>query len=138
MPVNFSTITPMSQATISKMPAYTNVQQNVASSPMTASEQPKKKSHWFAKTLLFAAVVLGAAAALRGKVDVFKNFDKSGALADGAKFMEKAAHYGKKAVAVVGDFVIENGTKAYNFCVEKGSNLFKTVKGWFNKGGTAA
>ena len=112
MSVNFSTITPMSQATISKKPAYTNSAQPAASSPI--SEQPKKKSHWFLKTLVAAAVVLGTAAALRGKVDMFKNFDKGSTLAEGAKFLDKMKHHGKKAVAVVGDFVNENALKAWN------------------------
>ena len=49
MSVNFSTITPMSQSTISKAPTYSNAaQQPAASSPMDAAGQPaKKKSHGF-------------------------------------------------------------------------------------------
>ena len=126
MSVNFSTITPMSQSTISRMPAYTNSAQPAASSPIT-TEQPKKKSRWFLKTLIVAAAALAATAALRGKVDAFKTFDKTATLAEGAKFLEKVQHYGKKAVAVVGDFVID-----------KSSQLVTMVKGYFNKGGSTA
>ena len=121
MPVQFSTITPMSQATISRKPTYTNESQPAASTSMTTN-QPKKKSHWFLKTLVFAAAVLGAAAALRGKVDVFKNFDVKSVLGADAKFADKAMYYAKKGVAVVGDFVIE-----------KSMALYAAAKGLFNK-----
>ena len=68
---------------------------------------PKKKSHWFAKTLAAIVVLAGGAAILRGKVGAFKNFDKTKPLEEGAKFKEQATYYGKKAVAVVGDFINE-------------------------------
>lgn len=122
MPVQFSTITPMSQATISRKPTYTNEAQPAASSPITTEQPTKKKSRWFLKTLVAAAVVLGAAAALRGKVDIFKTFDKASTLAADAKFADKAMYYGKKGVAVVGDFVIE-----------KGKALYEAAIGLFNK-----
>ena len=74
MSVNFSTITPMSQSTISRVPTYSNqASAQVASTPIE-SEQPKKNNHWFLKTLAALAVVTTAVALLRGKVDVFKNF----------------------------------------------------------------
>lgn len=111
MSVNFSTITPMSQSTISKAPAFTVAQQPqpAASSPMGPQygPAPKKKSHWFAKTLAAIVVLAGGAAILRGKVGAFKNFDKTKPLEEGAKFKEQATYYGKKAVAVVGDFINE-------------------------------
>lgn len=121
MSVNFSTITPMNPSTISRKPAYTTTQQPAASSPMdTAYYQPKKKSRWFLKTLIAAAVVLGGAAALRGKVDMFKNFDVASKLPSEAKFGDKAAFYGKKAVATVGDFA----TKYWNKAAVWVQNLF--------------
>ncbi len=121
MAVNFSTIKPMSQSTISKAPAYTKEQSAVASSPMDGQQAPKKKSRWFLKTLIAAAVVLGGTAALRSKVNVFKNFNVTGKLAADAKFLDKAKFYGQKAVAVVGDFTTKYWNKAYNAV----KNLFK-------------
>ncbi len=118
MSVNFSTIQPMSQATISKAPAYSKTaQQPVASSPMDASYQaPKKKSRWFLKTLIAAAVVLGGAALLRGKVGVFKDFDAvKDKFGTDAKILDKAKYYGKKAVAAVGDFTTEYWNKGVNW-----------------------
>lgn len=123
MSVNFSTIQPMSQATISKAPAYSKTaQQPVASSPMeTAGQAPKKKSRWFLKTLIAAAVVLGGSALLRGKVDAFKNFD---AVADkfgaDAKLLDKAKYYGKNVIAAIGDFTTTYWNKGYGWV----KNLF--------------
>ena len=122
MSVNFSTITPMSQSTISRVPTYSNqASAQVASTPIE-SEQPKKNNHWFLKTLAALAVVTTAVALLRGKVDVFKNFDVNSKLADNAGLKDKAMFYGKKAIAVAGDFV----NKYAGLAVEK-------VKGWLPK-----
>lgn len=125
MSVNFSTITPMSQSTISRPPAFTTAaaaQQPAASSPIDGGyQQPKKKSHWFRNTLIAAAVLVAGATALRGKVGMFKDFDKAATIAKDAKLMDKAAYYGKKAVAEVGDFVI----KYANMGIEYVKNLFK-------------
>lgn len=115
MPVNFSTIRPMDPSTISRMPAYTaNPATPAASSPI-GSETKKKKSHWFLKTLAAVAVVAGGAALLRGKVDMFKNFDVKAALPSTATFVDKAKHYAMKSVAVAGDFLISKTTTAYNW-----------------------
>lgn len=115
MPVNFSTIRPMEQSTISRMPAYTaNPVTPAASSPI-GSEPKKKNSHWFLKTLAAVAVIAGGAALLRGKVDVFKNFDVKAALPSTATFVDKAKHYAMKAVAVTGDFLISKGTAVCNW-----------------------
>lgn len=122
MSVNFSTITPMNPATISKAPTYTTAaasQGPAASSPMDAYQQPKKKSHWFRNTLIAAALVVGGAALLRGKVDMFKNFDKTAGAAQDAGILGKVAHYGKKAVAEVGDFVNKYVGIAYNWVASK-------------------
>lgn len=121
MSVNFSTITPMSQSTISKMPTYSNQVAQVASTPID-SQEPKKNNHWFLKTLAAVAVITAGVGLLRGKVDMFKNFDVAGKLADNASLKEKAVFYSKKAVAVAGDFV----NKYANLAVE-------TVKGWLPK-----
>lgn len=122
MSVNFSTITPMSQATISKKPAYSNQSTaHVASTPID-SEQPKKSNHWFLKTLATVAVLTAAVGLLRGKVDMFKNFDVTSKLADNANLKDKAMYYGKKAIAVAGDFVNKYASLA-----------LETVKGWFPK-----
>lgn len=125
MSVNFSTITPMSQSTISRTPAFTTAttaQQPAASSPIDGGyQQPKKKSHWFRNTLIAAAVLVAGATALRGKVGMFKDFDKATTIAKDAKLMDKAAYYGKKAVAEVGDFVI----KYANMGIEYVKNLFQ-------------
>ena len=119
MSVNFSTITPMSQSTISRAPAYTTVAASAApaaSSPIDAGAQaPKKKSHWFRNTLIAAAIIVSGATLLRGKVDMFKNFDKAGELSKDAKFFEQLAHYAKKGVAVVGDFVMDYCNKGYKW-----------------------
>ena len=132
MTVSFSTLTPMSQATISKAPTYSKTQaQTPIASTSIEPKESKKSSHWFLKTLATVAVLTAGVALLRGKVDVFKNFDKTLPLADGAKFLDKAKYYGQKAIAVVGDFVIDNAQKA-----------FAWGKGLFNKnnatGNTAA
>lgn len=123
MSVNFSTITPMSQSTISRTPAYSTAAapatQPAASSPMDGYQQPKKKSHWFRNTLLTAIVLVGGATALRGKVGMFKDFNAATPLANDAKLMEKAAHYGKKGVAVVGDYVMKYASEAWNFVTSK-------------------
>ena len=122
MSVNFSTITPMSQSTISKMPTYsTQTSAQVASTPID-SQQPKKNNHWFLKTLAAVAVLTAAVGLLRGKVDMFKNFDVAGKLAEDANLKDKAVFYGKKAIAVAGDFV----NKYANLALE-------TVKGWLPK-----
>ena len=123
MSVNFSTIQPMSQATISRMPSYSTESQPTASVPMNGTQAPKKKSRWFLKTLVAAAAVATAAALLRGKVNVFKNFDVTSTLQQGASFMDKAKFYGTKAVAVAGDFVTNYWNKGVAF-----------VKGLFNRG----
>ena len=80
MSVGFSTIRPMSQETISKSSAFAlnnqAAQQPVANSPMAGpagTYQPKKKSHWFAKTL--ATVVVLAAAAGLGRKYLPKTFN---------------------------------------------------------------
>ena len=125
MPVSFSTLGPMNPATISKMPTYTKAaaQAPVASTSLEPKDA-KKNSHWFLKTLATVAVLTAGVALLRSKVDVFKNFDKALPLADGAKFLDKAKHYGLKAVAVAGDFVIDNANKA----IAWGKNLFNNNK----------
>ena len=65
MSVNFSTITPMSQSTISKMPTYSNQVAQVASTPID-SQEPKKNNHWFLKTLAAVAVITAGVGLLRG------------------------------------------------------------------------
>lgn len=127
MSVNFSTITPMNQSTISKPPAFSTAQtaaQPAASSPMDANQQPTKKSHWFRNTLIAAVILVGGATVLRGKVGMFKDFDKAAKLAEGAKPMEKIAHYGKQAVAAVGDFVKTYADKA----IAWGKGILKTTE----------
>lgn len=120
MSSSFSTITPLNPATISRMPSYAvnsqpQAQQPAASNPINDYGAPKKKSHWFRNTVIGLVVLAGVTAALRGKVGMFKDFDKAAELAKDAKFLDKAAHYGKKGVAVVGDFLIDNGKKAWEF-----------------------
>ena len=136
MSVGFSTIRPMDPATISKAPAYSkNNQQPAASSPIDDAQQPKKKkSHWFLKTLVAAAVVVGGAALLRGKVDMFKNFNPETALAEGAKFADKAKYYAQKAVAAVGDFT----TKYYNKAADWVKNLIPKAEKAAEKAAEAA
>ena len=122
MSVNFSTITPMSQSTISKKPTYSNqASAQVASTPIDSGKQ-KKNNHWFLKTLAAVAVITAGVGLLRGKVDMFKNFDVTSKLAENANLKEKAVLYGKKAVSVAGDFV----NKYAHLAVE-------TVKGWLPK-----
>ena len=123
MSVNFSTIQPMSQSTISRVPTYSTDAKPSASVPMNGTEQPKKKSRWFLKTLVAAAAIATTVALLRGKVDMFKNFDVTSTLQQGASFMDKAKFYGTKAVAVAGDFVTNYWNKGVAF-----------VKGLFNRG----
>lgn len=130
MSSSFSTITPLTPATISRKPAYTidnpsQTQQPVASYTINDYDAPQKKSHTLRNTVIGLAVLAAATAVLRGNVDVFKNFDKTAELAGDAKILDKAAHYGKKGVAMVGDFIIENGTKALNWVKELPSKLKK-------------
>ena len=111
---DFSVITPLNTATISRSPSYSKGPQvqaapdALASTPVDAYGYPqqKKKSHWFLKTLAAVAVLGTTAAILRKKVDVFKNFDLAGAkLADKASLTEKAKFYGTKVVSYVGEKV---------------------------------
>ncbi len=124
MSVNFSTITPMSQNTISKPPAYaaTGTQQPQASSPMTSGQPKQKKSHWFRNTLI-TAVVLGAGAALGAKYAP-KIFDSKATLAAGAKWHEQGLHYAKKYIGVAGEFINSNITKG----VDWAKKLFASKK----------
>lgn len=126
MSVNFSTITPMTQATISKAPAFSvntapaAAEQPAASSPMDgAYGQPKKKSHWFIKTLA-AVVVVGAALGLGRKYGL-KDFDVKKVLDKDATGMQKFTHTIKKWIAQGGDFVNEK-------IVGSVLNLFKGKK----------
>ncbi len=129
MSVGFSTIRPMSQETISKASAYSanaqTAQQPAANSPMAGPAgryEPKKKSHWFAKTI-GTLVVLAAAAGL-GRKYLPKTFNPEAVLKDGAKWYEKGLHYATKYIGKAGEFVNTYASKAWNWA----TNLFKREK----------
>ena len=126
MSVGFSTIRPMSQETISKASAYSvndqAAQQPAANSPMVGPAgryQPKKKSNWFAKTLVTLAVL--AAAVGLGRKYMPNTFNPDAVLKDGANLFEKGAHYVTKYIGKAGEFINTNVAKAYNWV----TNLFK-------------
>lgn len=124
MSVGFSTIRPLDPSTISKAPAYSTnnqqTQQPAASSPMDAGQPvPKKKSHWFAKTL--ATVVVLAAAAGLGRKFLPDTFNPELVLKDGAKWYEKGLHYAQKYIGKAGEYINTKTVAAYNWVV----NLFK-------------
>ena len=129
MSVGFSTIRPMSQETISKASAYSanaqTAQQPVANSPMAGPAggyAPKKKSHWFAKTVVTLAVL--AAAVGLGRKYLPNSFNPNAALKDGASWYEKAAHYATTYIGKAGEFVNTYASKAWNWA----TNLFKGEK----------
>lgn len=128
MSTSFSTITPMTQATVSQKPTYSiNNQQPAASTPMDApyGQQPakKKKSHWFLKTL--ATVVVLAAATGLGRKYLPKTFDPAAKLAGTENIFQKGLHYVKLGVAKTGEFVNTNVGKAYDATKNFFSKLFK-------------
>lgn len=114
MSVNFSTITQMNQATISRKPAFSTEsqqQQPSASSPMNSDGTPKKKSHWFAKTL-GTLVVLATAVGL-GRKYLPNTFNPQAALAGTENLFQKGLHYAKVGIGHAGEFVNTNLSKAY-------------------------
>ncbi len=115
MSVNFSTITPMSQNTISKAPTYSNAaQQPAASTPMDAPGQPqKKKSHGFRNTVL-TVVVLAAATALARKF-MPNTFKPDAVLKADANYVDKGLHYAKLGVAKAGEFINKYVGKAVDW-----------------------
>ena len=117
MLVGFSTIRPMDPATISRVPSYTTDNAPAASSPIDNSAAPKKKSHWFLKTL--AAVVVVAAALGLGRKHLPKVFDSAVTIADNAKWHEKAIAYTKKYLGKAGDFVNNFVKQGWEFIANK-------------------
>lgn len=115
MSVGFSTIRPMGPATISRAPSYSTTTNNApaASSPMDANAAPKKKSHWFLKTLTAVAVV--AAAVGLGRKYLPAVFDSAATIAKDAKWHEKALGYAKKYIGVAGDYVNTYASKAVDY-----------------------
>ena len=116
MSVNFSTITPMSQSTISKAPAYsTAAQQPAASNPILDHPRYKepKKSHWFRNTLI-ALVALAAATGLARKY-LPGTFDPNAVLKADAGTVDKGLHYAKLGVAKAGEFINTYVGKAVDF-----------------------
>ena len=129
MSVGFSTIRPMSQETISKASAYSTnaqtAQQPAANSPMADPEgryEPRKKSHWFAKTIVTLAVL--AAAVGLGRKYLPNTFNPEAVLKDGAKWYEKGLHYATKYIGKAGEYVNTYASKAWNWA----TNLFKGEK----------
>ena len=117
MSVSFSTIRPMSQATISKQPTYSSV--TTAASPMDAGQTvTKKKSGWFKKTII--GLLVAATAVALGQRFLPSVFNGSATLASGAKWYEKGLHYAKKGIGIAGEFI--------NKYVDKGIDLVKM--GW--------
>ncbi|MBS4759730.1 MAG: hypothetical protein KHX03_03415 [Clostridium sp.] len=115
MSANFSTITPMSQNTISKVPTYSNAsQQPAASTPMDAPGQSqKKKSHGFRNTVL-TVIVLAAATALARKF-MPTTFDPKAVLKADANYVDKGIHYAKLGVAKAGEFINTYAGKAIDW-----------------------
>ncbi len=126
MSVGFSTIRPMSQETISKASAYSvngqTAAQPAAANPMVGpagTYQPKKKSHWFAKTVVTLAVL--AAAVGLGRKYLPNTFNPNAVLKDGAKWYEQGLHYATKYIGKAGEYVNTYASKAWNWV----TNIFK-------------
>lgn len=129
MSVGFSTIRPMDPATISRAPSYSTTTNNApaASSPMDTGAAPKKKSHWFLKTL--AAVAVVAAAVGLGRKYLPAVFDSTATIAKDAKWHEKALGYAKKYIGVAGDKVIEYASKAVDYAKQGWEFVASKFKG---------
>lgn len=121
MSSSFSTITPLNTSTISKMPAYASnnqpqAQQPAASNPLDAYSAPKKKSHWFLKTIATLAV-LTAAVGL-GRKFLPNVFDSAATVAKDANIFKKGLEYTKLGIAKAGDFVNKYAEMAYKWVLE--------------------
>lgn len=121
MSVNFSTITPMNQATISKPPAFTTTPAAVAEQPAASTSmdggKPHKKSHWFRNTLI-TLVVIAAATGL-GRKYMPTTFDPAAKLAGTEKWYQQGLHYAKLGVAKAGEFVNKYVGQAYTYIASK-------------------
>ena len=124
MSVGFSTIRPMDPATISRAPSYTTNNAPAASSPIDNGSAPKKKSHWFLKTI--ATVVVVAAALGLGRKYLPTVFDSAATIASDAKWYQKAIGYTKKYLGVAGDFVNNFVKQGWEFIANKFKGGAKT------------
>ena len=120
MPTNFSTIGPLSASTISRPPSFVKdgaqpaaepkAEQPVASSSIYDDGTQKKKSNWFLKTILAAAVIAGGLAAAKKYVPQVRDFVAPEKFSDVKGFKDKALYVISKG----GEKVIEYSTKAWN------------------------
>lgn len=122
MSVNFSTITPMNPATISKAPTYTTAaasQEPAASNPILNHPryQEPKKSHWFRNTLI-TLVAVAAATGLSRKY-LPNTFNPAATLSGTEKWWQQGLHYAKLGVAKAGEFVNKYVGAAYNWVASK-------------------
>ena len=118
MTVGFSTIRPLEQSTISKVPTYSTTTQQTAASPMDAGQTTTKKSHWFRNTVIGLAVAATAVALAQRFLPTI--FNSAATLTGAEKWYEKGMHYAKKGIAIAGEFI--------NKYVDKGIDLVKA--GW--------
>ena len=125
MSVGFSTIRPMDPATVSRAPSFTTTNNTpVASSPIDNGSAPKKKSHWFLKTIATVAVV--AAALGLGSKYLPSVFNSKATIASDAKWYQKAIGYTKKYLGVAGDFVNNFVKQGWEFIGNKFKGGAKT------------
>lgn len=125
MSVGFSTIRPMDPATVSRAPSFTTTNNTpVASSPIDNGSAPKKKSHWFLKTIATVAVV--AAALGLGSKYLPSVFNSKATIASDAKWYQKAIGYTKKYLGVAGDFVNNFVKQGWEFIANKFKGGAKT------------
>ena len=128
MSVGFSTIRPMDPATVSRAPSFTTTNNApAASSPIDNGSAPKKKSHWFLKTI--AAVVVVAAALGLGRKYLPTVFDSAATIASDAKWYQKAIGYTKKYLGVAGDFVINCTGKVVDYAKQGWEFIANKFKG---------
>ena len=130
MPTNFSTITPLNPANISRPPSFTTTNtpasQPAASSPMDGEPPAKKKSHKFIKTV-GTLVIIAAALGLARKY-LPNTFNPELKLAADAGIVDKGLYYAKKYIGMAGDYINSwtgsaiNGAKGL---YEKAANYIK-------------
>ena len=132
MPTNFSTITPLNPANISRPPSFTTANttesQPAASSPMVGEPPAKKNSHKFLKTV-GTLVVIAAALGLARKY-LPNTFNPQLNLSPDAGIVDKGLYYAKKYIGVAGEHINSwtgsaiNGVKGL---YEKAANYIKNL-----------
>jgi hypothetical protein len=128
MSTTFSTIGPLSQSTISKVPTYNTAtpvpaEQPTASTPVYYQTGKKKKSRWLGKLILTVAIVAGALAAGRKFVPWLQQAPAT--LGENAKLVEKAQHYLGKS----GQFIIDKSVSVFGWAKSQYGKFAEWLKG---------